>query len=123
VIPEKFLEVLKHEGVVAIATQGKEELHLSNTWNSYVQVSDSMKLLYPAAGMKVTEKNIEEYNRVQMTIGSREVTGFHGPGTGFLIKGTAVLLKSGSDFEKIKQKFPFARAAVEITIDSITQTL
>ena len=122
-IPEKFLEVLKYEGVVALATQGEEELHLSNTWNSYVQVSDSMKLLYPAAGMKVTETNIAKNNRIQMTIGSREVAGFHGPGTGFLIKGTTVFLKSGPDFEKIKQNFPWARAAVEITIDSITQTL
>lgn len=33
VIPEKLLQVLKHEGVVAIATQGEEGPHLVNTWN------------------------------------------------------------------------------------------
>ncbi|MDP4086190.1 MAG: pyridoxamine 5'-phosphate oxidase family protein [Bacillota bacterium] len=122
-IPEKFLEVLKHEGVAAIATQGEEGPYLSNTWNSYVQVSESGKLIYPAGGMKATEANIEKNNRILMTIGSREVAGFNGPGTGFRIKGIATFLKSGIEFDKMKQQFPWARAVVEITIDSITQTL
>ncbi len=30
-IPEKLLEVLKHEGVVAIAAQGQDGPHLVNT--------------------------------------------------------------------------------------------
>ncbi|MDP4161053.1 MAG: hypothetical protein Q8911_15040 [Bacillota bacterium] len=37
-IPDKLLEILKHEGVVAIATQGEEGPNLVNTWNSYVQI-------------------------------------------------------------------------------------
>lgn len=122
-IPEKFLEVLKHEGATAIATQGEKELHLVNTWNSYIQVTDSGKLLYPAGGMNVTEANIEKNNQIQMTVGSKEVDGFHGPGAGYRIKGTAAFLKSGPDYEMIKQKYPWARAAVEITIESIIQTL
>ena len=37
---EKLLEVLSHpaDGIVAIVTQGKEEPHVVNTWNSYVHV-------------------------------------------------------------------------------------
>lgn len=122
VIPEKFLEVLQHEGVVAVGTCADGNMHISNTWNSYMQVSDG-KLLYPAGGMQVTEANIAKSNKVLVTIGSREVEGSHGPGTGFRVEGTAAFVKSGLAFEKVKQDYPWARAAVEITIDSITQTL
>lgn len=122
-IPEKFLEVIKSEGVATIGTHADGVIHLSNTWNSYIEISDSGKLLYPAGGMNVTESNIEKNNKVQMTVGSREVEGFHGPGTGFRINGTAAFLKSGADFDRIKQVYPWARAVVEITIESVTQTL
>ena len=30
-IPEKLLEIMKHEGVAAIATLGKDGLHMVNT--------------------------------------------------------------------------------------------
>ena len=33
-IPEIMRQVLKHEGVVAIATQSDGGTHLVNTWNS-----------------------------------------------------------------------------------------
>lgn len=122
-IPEKFLDVLKHEGAAAIASQGENGPHLANTWNSYIQVTESGKLIYPAGGMQVTEANIKKNNRVQMTVGAREVEGFHGPGTGFRIEGNAFFLTEGPSYEQIKQKFPWARGAVEITIDSIVQTL
>ena len=37
-IPEKLLEIMKKDGVVAIATLGKEGPHLVNTWHSYVRI-------------------------------------------------------------------------------------
>lgn len=122
-IPEKLSEILKHEGVAAIATQGEDGPHLVATWNSYLQFTDDGKLLYPAGGMNVTEENIKKNNHLQMTVGSKEVAGFHGPGAGFRIEGMAVFLTSGANYEMMKQKFPWERAVVEITIDSITQTL
>jgi predicted pyridoxine 5'-phosphate oxidase superfamily flavin-nucleotide-binding protein len=122
-IPEKLLEVLKYEGVASIVTQGDGEPHLVCTWNSYIQILDNGKLLYPAGGMNETEVNVGENNKIQMAVGSKEVDGFHGPGTGFRIDGTATFVKSGPEFEEIKQKFPWSRAAVIITVDSITQTL
>lgn len=122
-IPEKFLKVIKHEGAVAIATQGENGPHLSNTWNSYIQVTENGTLLYPAGGMKVTEENIRKNDLIQMTVGSRDVEGFHGLGTGFRIEGTAAFLTKGPAYEQIKDKFPWARAAVEITVSSIVQTL
>lgn len=122
-IPEKLLEVLKHEGVVAIATQGPDGPHMVNTWNSYVQISNEGRLLIPAGSMRSTETNIAGNNRVLITLGSREVAGKLGPGTGFLIKGTAAFVSSGPDFDAIKAKFAWARGALSITVLSAIQTL
>lgn len=122
-IPNKLYQVLKHEGVVAMATQGDGEAHLVNTWNSYLTVTSNERILYPAGGMRVTESNLLKDKRVNLTVGCREVEGLHGQGAGFLIKGTASFLTSGADYDAIKQRFSWARAAVEIKIDSVTQTL
>lgn len=122
-IPEKAKEILKHEGVVAIATQGKDGPHLINTWHSYIQLTATGSLLVPAGGMKRTEENLLKDNRIVATIGSREVTGMRGPGAGFLINGTAKLLTSGSQYDVVKEKFPWARAGLEIIINSIEQTI
>jgi hypothetical protein len=98
-LPEKFLDVLKHEGVVAIATQGLDgRPHLVNTWNSYVQISSGGHLLLPVGRMNHTENNVSENNTVLLTMGSREVEGQYGPGTGFLITGTAEFLSADADF-------------------------
>jgi hypothetical protein len=123
-LPEKFLQVLDHEGVVAIATQGADGFpHLVNTWNSYVQVTKDGYLLVPAGGMHRTEKNISKNRAVLLTAGSREVDGKHGLGTGFLISGAGEFLGSGTEFETVKGKFPWARAVLNLTIKDITQTL
>ncbi|HZZ84720.1 MAG TPA: pyridoxamine 5'-phosphate oxidase family protein [Anaeromyxobacteraceae bacterium] len=122
-IPEKLREVLKHEGVVAIATLGKDGPHLSNTWNSYVQVTDDGRLLIPAGFMHRTETNVAFNGEVLLTAGSREVQGLRGAGTGFLIKGTARFSTSGPDFDAVKARFPWARAALAVAVASATQTL
>ncbi|MBJ6725557.1 pyridoxamine 5'-phosphate oxidase family protein [Geomesophilobacter sediminis] len=122
-IPEKLLEVLKHDGVVAIATQGTDGPHLVNTWNSYVRFTDDGRMLIPAGYMNQTEANIAADNKVVITCGSSKVAGNLGPGTGFLIKGTAEFISTGPDFESMKTKYPWARAALSVTITSATQTL
>jgi predicted pyridoxine 5'-phosphate oxidase superfamily flavin-nucleotide-binding protein len=122
-IPEKLLEVLKFEGVVAIVTQGDKEPHVVNTWNSYVKITEDNRILIPAGYMHITERNIEKNNKVQLTLGSKEVQGSQGPGTGFLVKGTAGFIKSGSDFEATKEKFPWARATLEVNVDSVAQKI
>jgi len=122
-IPEKLLEVLKHDGVVAIASLGPEGQHMVNTWNSYIRVSEDGRLLIPAGYMQRTEANIAFDPKVLITLGSIKVPGQHGPGTGFLVKGTASFITSGPDFELLKARFAWARATLAITIDSATQTL
>lgn len=122
-LSDTFFEVLRHEGVVAIVTQGPEP-HLVNTWNSYIQVTNGDNLLIPAGGMHKTESNLSVNNKVLLTVGSREVLGKRGqPGTGFLVTGSAEVLSAGQDFEKAKIMFPWARAVLKVTIESVTQTL
>lgn len=118
-------EVLSHpaDGVVAIVTQGTDEPHVVNTWNSYVHISSDDKLLIPAGYMHRTEKNIASNNKVQLTVGSREVQGKLSKGTGFLIKGTARFLKDGEEFEMMKKQFAWMRAVLEITIEHAIQTI
>lgn len=124
-LSEKLLEVLSHpsDGEVAIVTQGIDGPHVVNTWNSYVNISHNGSLLIPAGRMIKTEKNIEGDHKVKLTIGSREVQGKTYKGTGFLITGTAKFIKEGSDFNMMKEKFTWARAVLEITIETVIQTL
>ena len=122
-LTDTFFEILHHEGVAAIATFGAEP-HLVNTWNSYIQVTDGRHLLIPAGGMHQTQKNIAANPKVLLTLAAREVAGRGGqPGAGFLVTGTAEFLSGGEDFDRVKAKFDWARAALKITVESATQTL
>lgn len=122
-LPEKFFDVKNQEGVVSIVSWSEGEPHVVNTWNSYVTVTSDERLLIPAAGMRKTQKNVEQNNRVKVTIGSKEVMGYKYPGTGFLIEATAKFVESGSEFEMMKEKFPFLNRVLEITVSSAKQTL
>lgn len=123
-LSEKFFEVLEHEGVVSIVSWGSgEEANITNTWNSYLVVKEN-KILLPAAGMNSTEADVTVNPKVKVTLGSRNVEGYnHYQGTGFLIQGTAKFVESGEDFTMMKEKFPFLRKVLEITIDSAKQLL
>jgi len=121
-IPEKLLEILKQDGVVAIATLGQDGPHMVNTWNSYVRISSDGRLLIPAGYMHSTEANIAYNPQVLITLASSKVQGLHGPGAGFLIKGTAAFITSGPDFDLLKSKFDWLRATLAVTPDVVTQT-
>jgi len=121
-IPEKLQEILKKDGVVAIATLGKDGPHMVNTWNSYIRISPEGRLLIPAGYMHKTEENIRYNPEVLITVGSSKVQGLHGPGAGFLIKGKAAFVTSGPDYDALKSTFSWLRATLAVTIDSATQT-
>jgi len=121
-IPDTLREVMKQDGIVAIATLGEDGPHLVNTWNSYINISPEGNLLIPAGYMNRTEANIAANNNVLITIGSSKVKGLHGPGAGFLIKGTGAFVTSGPDYDLLKSKFEWLRASLTITIESIIQT-
>lgn len=120
---EKFLEVIGKEGVVSIVSCAGNEAHVANTWNSYLVHTSGGRLLIPAYAMRVTEKKTLANSKVLLTMGSKEVNGFRGPGAGFLIEGTAKFLASGPDYDMMKAKFSFLTRVLEVTVTSIKQTL
>ena len=121
-IPEKLLEILKHDGVVAIATLGNDGPHMVNTWNSYIRISADGRLLIPAGCMHRTEANIAFNPKILITVGRSKVRGLHGSGAGFLIKGSAAFVTSGPDFDILKSKFSWLRATLAVAPESVTQT-
>jgi len=121
-IPEKLLEIMKQDGVVAIATLGDDGPHMVNTWNSYIRISADGRVFIPAGYMHKTEANIAHDTHVLITLGSSKVKGLYGPGAGFLIKGNAAFITSGPDFDFMKATFGWMRATLAVTIDSATQT-
>ena len=122
-LSEKFLEVIKHEGVVSIMSWGVEP-HLVNTWNSYLVVTEDERILIPAYGFRKTEKNVDVNNKVKISLGSKDVSGYNDyPGTGFIIEGTARYIESGDEYDMMKSKFSFLTRVLEITVDKAKQML
>jgi hypothetical protein len=122
-LSEKFLEVIKHEGVVSILSWGVEP-HLVNTWNSYLVVTEDERILIPAYGFRKTQKNVDVNNKVKISLGSKDVLGYKDyPGTGFLIDGTASYIESGEEYDMMKSKFSFLTRVLEITVDNAKQML
>ena len=119
---EKFLEVIGKEGVVSIVSWDGDGAHVVNTWNSYLVTKDSDKLLIPAYAMRRTEKKTTNNDKVQLTVGSKEVIGHRGPGAGFWMAGTARFISSGPEFDMMKAKFSFLTRVLEVTVTSLKQT-
>lgn len=120
---DKFLEVISKEGVVSIVSCSDNEAHVVNTWNSYLVNPSENRLLIPAWKMRKTEKKVLINNKVLLTVGSKEVSGKMGDGTGYLVEGTAKFFSSGPDFDMMKSKFSFLTRVLEVTVISIKQTI
>lgn len=122
---EKLLDILSHpaDGAISIVTAGNDGPHLVNTWNSYITVTPDDKLLIPAYGYNKTEKNLNAHDQVILSIASREIEGYKGKGTGFIVKGTTRFIKSGEEFNRMKEKFSWVRAVLEITVTDAKQML
>ena len=120
---DKFKEVVSKEGVVAIVSCAENEAHVVNTWNSYLVFPDETRILLPAWAMRKTEKKVDKNNNVLLTLGTKEVDGRMGPGTGYLIKGTAKFISSGPEFDMMKDKFSFLTRVLEVTVSSVKQTI
>ena len=121
-IPDTLKEIMKQDGVVAIATLGEDGPHMVNTWNSYLQTTEDGRLLIPAGYMHRTEANTAFNPNILITLGTSKIKGLYGPGAGFLIKGKAEFITSGPDFDILKARFEWLRATMAVTIESATQT-
>lgn len=120
---ERFMTVVSKEGVVSIVSCSDDEAHVVNTWNSYLAFPGENRILIPVYGMRKTQKKVEKNQNVLLTLGTKEVEGKMGPGTGYLIKGIAKFMKSGPEFDSMKQKFSWANRVLEVTVSSVKQTI
>lgn len=123
-LSDKFFNVIKCEGVVSILSWGEEEPHVANTWNTFLVVTEDERILIPAAGLRKTQRNVAVNNKIKLALGTRDVLGYKDyPGTGFVVEGTARYLESGSDYDMMKDKFPFLSRVLEVTVTKSKQTL
>jgi hypothetical protein len=120
---ERFMTVVSREGVVSIVSCSDDEAHVVNTWNSYLEFPDENRILIPVYGMRKTQEKVEKNNNVLLTLGTKEIEGKMGPGTGYLIKGTAKFMKSGPEFDIMKEKFSWANRVLEVTVSAVKQTI
>ncbi|WP_312197434.1 pyridoxamine 5'-phosphate oxidase family protein [Anaerospora hongkongensis] len=122
---EKLLSVLAHpaDGAISIVTNGADGPHVVNTWNSYITVTSEDKMLIPAAGFVKTERNLNLNNKATLSIASREIEGYRGKGTGFIVEGTTRFITAGEEFDHMKEKFSWIRAVLEVTVVSAKQML
>ncbi len=117
-IPDRVKAAIEDEGSAAFVTQGADGPHLVATWNSYLELVGEDTLVFPAGGYRKTEENLRRGSAVQMIVGG------HVPdGIGFRLKGRAQLEAGTPNHERVKRRFPWARAAVVLRVESIEQVL
>lgn len=121
-ITEKFKDLISHEGVVSIVSCANNDAHVVNTWNSYLIVKED-KIYIPVYGMVHTQQRTDINNKVKLTFGSKEVMGYQGMGSGYLMEGTAKFLTEGDVVDEMKATYDWAKRVLEVTVTSLIQTL
>lgn len=116
-------QILEHEGVASIVTHNKGVPLVTATWNSYIELEADGRLLIPAGGLAQTEQNVLMDNKMFMLIGSKLVHGRKSMGTGLRLTGKAEFVYTGYLYDKIKSRFPWARAVLVFTIENTEQLL
>jgi predicted pyridoxine 5'-phosphate oxidase superfamily flavin-nucleotide-binding protein len=120
IIENACRQTLEATEFVTIVTQGEAGPHVVATWGDYIRALgiDNDTLIIPVGYLRETEANLRRDSRVQVLAASRQVQGTHGPGQGCLLTGTARILSDGDLFTKVKEKFPWARGAMLIRVES-----
>jgi hypothetical protein len=121
---ETFLNCVKHDGIVSVcSSSSRGKGHVANTWNKYLIITDDEKILIPCFGFHETEKSINFDPSVEIVIGSHEVPGKVGMGTGFLLKGKAKFSNSGYLYDQMHDKCAFANRVLIFSPISCQQTI
>jgi Pyridoxamine 5'-phosphate oxidase len=104
---------------VAIATAGPDGPHLAATWGDYVRALgfDNDLVFIPAGGLRQTEANLKANPRIELLVASRQIARAQGNGQGCVLSGTAEMQTSGPAMEKVKARFPWARAVLVVSVE------
>lgn len=116
-LPSRFYELMNYEGVVSIVTWTSSGPHLTNTWNTYIQLNSGEDILIPVGGMYHLRQDLQANKNILLSIGAREVEGLNGyQGTGIRVEGYGTLIEEGRDFLKVKEKHPWIKAVLVIEV-------
>ncbi len=118
-------EVLDKCEWVAIATASPNGPHLAATWGDYIRALgiEGDQVLIPAGGLRATEANLKSDPRIELLVASRQIQRPQGAGQGCVLAGTGRMEMSGAAMDKVKARFPWARAVLVVTVERATTQL
>lgn len=124
ILNSTFYQCIHHDGIVSVCSSSAEgKGHIANTWNKYLIITEDEKILIPCFGFQKTEENVMHDPEIEVMIGSHEVQGKMGIGTGFLLKGTAEFQREGNMYQMMHEKCCFANRVLVFTPSSCLQTI
>ncbi len=118
---ETFREIWEKSEWSAIATSGEGAPHVVGTWGDDLRsLTPNLGefIVVPAGRFHKTEENLLRNSRIEVLLASRQVRGSRSPGQGCSLTGTGEIQTSGQYAEMAKAKFPWARGALVIRIES-----
>jgi predicted pyridoxine 5'-phosphate oxidase superfamily flavin-nucleotide-binding protein len=110
---------------VTIVTSGDDGPHVVGNWGDYMRAIgiEDDTIVFPAGHYQQTEANLRKNNRIQLLVASKKVRGMRSLGQGCLITGTGEIISSGDIVDRIKAKFPWARGAMVVHVESVQAQL
>ncbi len=118
-------DLLDKTEFLSIVTQGTDGPHVTGNWGDYLRRLgvDGDRIVLPAGHYHETEKNLRQDNRIQLLVASKAVQGSRGPGQGCVLSGTGSIQTEGDLVQQVKAKFPWARGALVIDVQSVKMQL
>jgi hypothetical protein len=120
------LDVCQATEFVSIITMGADGPHVVGNWGEYMRVLGVREniLVFPAGRYRQTEQNLQNDNRIQLLVASKQVQGSNGSaGQGCLIVGRAEILTTGDIADKTKARFRWARGALVVRVEDVKTQL
>lgn len=119
---DTYQEIWDKTEWAAIATTGDGLPHVVGAWGDDLRrLTPSLgeTIVVPAGRFHKTEENLIGGSRIEVLLASRQVRGSRSPGQGCSLIGTGEVQTSGEYAELAKAKFPWARGALVIRIESV----
>ena len=86
-------------------------------------VTEEEQILIPCFGFHTTEKNALHQPHMELSLGSDQVQGKLGMGTGFLLTGTGKFLSEGALYAQMRTKCDWIKRVLVFSPESCRQTV
>ena len=117
-------EVCDAAEYIAIVTSGPEGPHVVGHWGDYMRIVEPGEtLVFPVGRYQKTEQNLRLDGRIQLLAASRKVQGTRSPGQGCVIAGRGEIVASGEYVDLVRTRFPWARGALVVQVESVRTQL